>query len=70
MCLTSYLSSSRLASYHSPSLFSAPQSPKVDSPPNPVEIEQDVNSLYYSGQGKWGTDEKAFIDTVTKHGGA
>lgn len=40
------------------------ESEKVD----PVEVSQDVNQLYYSGQGKWGTDEDAFIKIITKHG--
>lgn len=54
--ITSFLSFSRL------------QSPRTEGHVDAVEVDQDVNTLYYSGQAKWGTDEKEFIRIITKHG--
>ncbi|KAF5830895.1 hypothetical protein DUNSADRAFT_13905 [Dunaliella salina] len=34
---------------------------------NPEEIDRDIIELYHAGAAKWGTDESAFIDIVTKH---
>ncbi|KAF5830894.1 hypothetical protein DUNSADRAFT_13904 [Dunaliella salina] len=34
---------------------------------NPEEIDRDVIELYHAGAAKWGTDESAFIEIVTKH---
>mmetsp|Transcript_7596 Transcript_7596/g.20225 ORF Transcript_7596/g.20225 Transcript_7596/m.20225 type:complete len:308 (+) Transcript_7596:53-976(+) len=36
-------------------------------PGNPEEIDRDIIELYHAGAAKWGTDESAFIQIVTKH---
>jgi len=38
-------------------------SPRLDNKPN-SQIESDVKTLYAAGEGKWGTNEKAFIDII------
>ncbi len=47
------------------------QSPRDDNERiDMTEVQQDVQSLYSSGQGRWGTDEDAFIKIITKHSNA
>jgi len=38
-------------------------SPREDTKPD-SQIEADVKTLYTAGEGKWGTNEKAFIDII------
>lgn len=43
--------------------------PRVENAPvDPVQVQQDVNALYFGGQGRWGTDEDAFVKIITQRG--